>query len=111
MLISEPRLAARWILDPGLQARSPRAQIPHPSRGPSRGPLSPHHSHPPCPACPLPSGAPLTRLPFQMQRPLQKDPRPLLQPVNSKSGFLYNSDVLCGGVEDVGEAEALPHQR
>lgn len=47
----------------------------------------------------LPSAQQGTRpgSPFQIQRPQQKDPRPLLQPVHCKSGFLYNLDGGGGG--------------
>lgn len=75
MLTSEPRPAAGWIPDPGLQAWSPKAQIPHPSRGASPWPSLSTHSHL-GPACPLPREALLTWLPLPDSEATAKVPQP-----------------------------------
>ena len=87
------------LLNPGL--RPPSLVSKGPDSTPKQGAFPwPSLSRPkasPRLACPLPSRAPGPGSPFQIQRPQQKDPRPLLQPVHSKSGFLYNLDGGGGG--------------
>ena len=99
-------------LNPGRRPPSPVSKGPDstPKQGAFPWPSLSRPKASPRLACPLPSRAPRTGSPFQIQRPQQKDPRPLLQPVHCKSRFLYNLDGG-GGVEDVGEAKALPEQR
>lgn len=109
MPTSEPRLAAGWILDPGLQAWSAS-----PDSTPKQGALPvalplPTHS---LPGAWLPSaqrGTPDPALPSRFRGHCKRPPSPFAV-VHCKSGFLHNSD-RGGGVEDVGEAEALPNQK